>query len=168
MTEVDSIEIRRAATGELEEIGALTVAAYVANGYLGPDDRYATELRAVPDRARHADVRVAVDAAGTLLGSVTLVEPGTKYAEMGRDGELEFRMLAVAEGARGRGVGEALTRTVLRRARELGRNRVVLCSLDAMRPAHRLYERVGFVRLTGRDWRPESGVRLLAYGYDMV
>lgn len=161
---MSGIRIRRAEPDELVEVGELTVAAYLANGYLDSQHRYATELRNAADRAEHADLLVAVDGVGTLLGSVTVVLPDTKYAEMSRDDELEFRMLAVSESARGRGVGEALTRAVLDRARELRRDRVVLCSLERMRPAHRLYERVGFTRMPDRDWEPEPGVPLLAYG----
>ncbi|MBK1789509.1 GNAT family N-acetyltransferase, partial [Prauserella sp. ASG 168] len=49
------------------------------------------------------------------------------------------------------------------RARELDASRVVLCSLDTMRTAHRLYERLGFRRLPERDCEPAPGVALIAY-----
>lgn len=65
-------------------------------------------------------------------------------------------------------IGEALTRAVLRRAGELGRARVVLVSLDRMKAAHRLYERIGFARLPERDWAPYPGVLLLAFGYEVA
>jgi hypothetical protein len=32
-----------------------------------------------------------------------------------------------------------------------------------MTPAHRIYERLGFVRAPDRDWEPEPGIRLVAY-----
>lgn len=76
-------------------------------------------------------------------------------------------MLAVAGPARGRGIGEALTRAELRRARDLGLEKIVLSSLDEMRAAHRLYERIGFRRLPERDWWPFPSVRLIAYEYDL-
>lgn len=164
---MSEIRIRHAEAGELDEVGELTVAAYIASGYLDDEHRYAGELRNAADRAEHAEVLVATEVDGTLLGSVTVVLPGTRYAEMSLDGELEFRMLAVAESARGRGVGEALTRAVLDRAHELGRSRVVLCSLYRMHPAHRLYGRIGFARMPDRDWAPEPGVPLFAYGMDL-
>jgi ribosomal protein S18 acetylase RimI-like enzyme len=41
------------------------------------------------------------------------------------------------------------------RARALGgRDRLVLSTQPAMRAAHRLYERLGFVRAPHRDWNP--------------
>ena len=72
-------------------------------------------------------------------------------------------MLAVAERARRRGVGEALTVACLDRARAGDRHRVILHSTPAMVAAHRLYERLGFERDPGLDWEPEPGVHLLGY-----
>ena len=44
----------------------------------------------------------------------------------------------------GEGIGEALTRHVIGRAREQGLRSVVLSSSTTMHAAHRLYERLGF------------------------
>lgn len=75
-------------------------------------------------------------------------------------------MLGVAPEARGRGVGRALVRAVIARADDTGADRVVLCSLEMARTAHRLYERLGFVRLPERDWYPEPDLLLMAFGLD--
>ncbi|SEP54013.1 GNAT family N-acetyltransferase [Amycolatopsis saalfeldensis] len=159
-------EIRPPRGDEFAALGELTVEAYQLGGLL-EDVSYEDELRDVSRRAEHTELLAAVDVSGRLLGSVAVVRPGTKYAEISRPGELEFRMLAVASAAQGRGIGEALTRAVLGRARELGAGRVVLCSLDRMRIAHRLYERIGFHRLPERDWQPFPNTTLIAYGYDL-
>lgn len=98
-----------------------------------------------------------------VLGTVTVVLPGTAYSEVSAPGEIEFRMLAVSQSARGRGVGEALVRAVFDRARAVGASRVVLSSSTHMLAAHRLYERLGFVREPERDWSPLPGVQLVAY-----
>ncbi|WP_199430431.1 GNAT family N-acetyltransferase [Qaidamihabitans albus] len=162
--------IRVVRPGELAEVGELTVAAYQADGLLSHEgtESYADELRDTAHRAGHAEVLVAVDGADTILGSVTVVRAGSPYAELARDGEVEFRMLAVAEHARGHGVGAALTRAVLDRAVALDAPRVVLCSLESMKTAHRLYERLGFRRLPERDWSPAPDVLLLAYALTLV
>ena len=166
---MSEFQIRQALPREYAAIGELTVGAYQGDGYLGadPDTGYATVLRDVASRVEHGEVLAAVDASGEVLGSLTIVRPGSRYAEVSQDGELEFRMLAVSAAARRRGVGEALTRAVLDRARALRLGRVVLCSLYLMTPAHRLYERLGFTRLEARDWEPEPGIRLLAYGIEV-
>jgi ribosomal protein S18 acetylase RimI-like enzyme len=164
-----TIEIRPARAAELPDVGTLTVEAYRADGYLGPDSTgYAETLADAASRMRAAELLVAVDGDGALVGTVTIALPGTEYAEISRDGELEFRMLAVAPTARGNGIGEQLTRAVLARARDLGLPRVVLCSSRKMAAAHRLYARLGFVRLPERDWSPGPGVDLIAFVLEVV
>jgi len=159
--------VRLAREDELREVGALTVSAYQADGLLVADPEYVHELSDAARRAEHGEVLVAVTAEGELLGSVTVTPPGSAFAEISREGELEFRMLATAPAARGRGVGEALTRAVVDRARALGARRVVMCSLDAMTTAHRLYTRLGFTRLPERDWEPVPGFWLRAFSREL-
>jgi ribosomal protein S18 acetylase RimI-like enzyme len=158
--------VRRPRPEALATVGELTVQAYQADGYLSHDPDgggYGSELRDAASRAEQAELLVAVDSGDTVLGSVTVARPGTRYAELCRDGELEFRMLAVAASARRRGVGEVLCRAVVDRAHELGAERVVLCTMEAMTTAHRLYERLGFRRVPERDWVPVPGLTLIAY-----
>ena len=161
------VEIRPPRPEEYAAAGEVTVEAYGQDGHLAADPGYDAELRDIARRVELAEVLVAVDDTGNVLGTVTVVHPGTEFAEISQPGELEFRMLAVAPPARGRGVGEALTRAVVARARELGVRKVVLSSLSGMRTAHRLYERLGFTRLSERDWRPFPHVTLIAYQIDV-
>ncbi|MBE1575512.1 GNAT family N-acetyltransferase [Amycolatopsis roodepoortensis] len=164
---MSDLEIRPARPEELTAVGELTLAAYSAERSLVDGVGYAAELVDAAKRAELAELLVAVDGDGTLVGTVTIALPGTEFAELSREGELEFRMLGVLPSATGRGIGEALTRAVIARARELGVTRVVLCSLVTMERAHRLYERLGFVRLPERDWEPHAGITLIAYGLEL-
>ncbi|MGC5049843.1 GNAT family N-acetyltransferase [Micromonospora sp. DT48] len=161
MTEV---LIRRAEPADFAGVAQLTVAAYEADGQLKHEPAYADALGNVSARAEHGDVLVAVDReSGRLLGSVTFVLPGTRFAEMSRPGEAEFRMLAVDPAAQGRGAGAALVEACVARAIELGCTGVTICVRDGFaEPAHRLYRRRGFVRQRERDWSPAPGVDLLA------
>lgn len=160
--------IRPAEPRELAAVGDLTLAAYVADGYLSPEDPYAGELRAADERASQAELAVAVSHTGALLGTVTFCLPGSALAEISRPGEAEFRMLAVAPEARGRGVGAALAQWCVDRAREQGCTAVALSSLPDMRVAHRIYERMGFARAPERDWRPTPEILLIAYLLELV
>ena len=54
--------------------------------------------------------------------------------------------VVVDAAARGRGIGEALVREALALARREGVARMMLTSNATRRAAHRLYERMGFVR----------------------
>ncbi|MBW4716577.1 GNAT family N-acetyltransferase [Saccharothrix obliqua] len=160
------VVVRAARADEWVEAGVLTVAAYHADRYVDSHTGgYADELADATARAREAELLVAVDVADTLLGTVTIARPGSPYAEVSRDGELEFRMLAVRPEARGRGVGEALVRAVVARAREAGARRVVMSSAETMTTAHRLYRRLGFRRFPERDWNPVPELRLVAYAF---
>src|SRR5919108_680696 len=73
-------------------------------------------------------------------------------------GEAEFRMLAVSPMARGRGLGEALVRLCIDRAREDACTTLRLSTEPVMHAAHRIYRRLGFVRTPDRDWSPAKGV----------
>ena len=96
---------------------------------------------------------------------MTYCPPGSPWRELAADdSDGEFRMLAVAPDARGRGIGTLLVHRCLERSRQLGQRRVVLCSDRRMVAAHRLYARFGFTRLPAMDWSPVPGVDLLAYG----
>lgn len=159
-----TISIREARPEDHEAIGDLTAQAYLSDGHLdfGADDPYLAVLRDVPSRAAAAEVLVAA-ADGKVLGCVTYVPAGGPMADIARDGEAEIRMLAVSPEARGRGVGETLVRECVRRAEEAGRSALVLSTQTSMHAAHRLYERLGFVRTPERDWNPIETVPLLTY-----
>lgn len=156
------VVIRRAREDELAAVGDLTADAYVGAGVIPAGESYVGFLRDAAHRDREAEVWVALDG-DRVVGTVTYVEPGSALVEVSHEGEAEMRSLAVDPAATGRGVGEALTRHVLDRARERGFDAVVLCSSTTMRAAHRLYERLGFSRIPDRDWQPNPQVHLLAY-----
>jgi len=155
------VRIRLARPEDLSAVGEVTVAAY-ADFTLGPADPYIARLRDAASRAQQAELWLAEDNAA-VLGTVTVCPPGSVWREISRPGEGEFRMLAVAPQARGRGVGEALARFAIDRLAAQGAHAVVLSSLSTMHAAHRLYERLGFRRDAERDWSPTPGVELLAY-----
>lgn len=147
-------------------MGELTAHAYLVDDLVPAGSDYVSQLRDARHRAAHTDLLVAVDEdieEPVILGAVAFVSAGTEYAEICRDGEAEFRMLAVAPPARRRGVARLLVQACLDRARESGASQVVICSSTDMPAAHRLYQRFGFQRLPDRDWSPHEGIELLAF-----
>ena len=154
---------------EQDLLGEVTVAAYRAV-YAGTGrdlpDFYEAELRYVAGRAVDADMLVAVETGpgGRLLGGVTYVPgPESSSAEFEFEDAAGIRALAVAPDAQGRGVGEALTRACVERARAAGKAQLVLHSTDWMTAAHRLYERLGFERVPSLDWQPLPDFWLRAF-----
>ena len=155
------LTVRRVEPTELDAVAELTVAVYSGEGYSSAD--YEPQLRDVASRAATATVLVAVDAAGSVVGAVTVATRLGPWAEQAAPGEAVLRMLAVSPRARGAGAGEALVRAAIDRAREDGCPVLRLSSQDDMTTAHRLYERLGFRRTPSHDWSPIPGLRLRAY-----
>ena len=146
-----------------DALGAITVAAYEQLEPGIVENGYDAALRDVAGRVAAAEVLIALDH-DEVLGGVTYVpDAGSPMAEFTDPHAAGVRMLAVAERARRRGVGKALTVACLDRARADERSRVILHSTPAMVAAHRIYERLGFERDPGLDWEPEPGVHLLGY-----
>ena len=86
-------------------------------------------------------VLVARDGGGEIVGSLTLA---LFRIPTGLRAWIED--VVVDEGARGGGVGEALTRAALERAAAAGARSVDLTSRPSREAANRLYRRLGFER----------------------
>jgi GNAT superfamily N-acetyltransferase len=156
------IELRDALPHEYDAVGDLTYDAYVGDGHIEAGSDYSRKLRDTALRAKEAEVVVAVED-GVLLGSVTNCPPGSPWKELSGDGWGEFRLLAVAAPARGRGVGEALVRECLARSRAADDIGMALSTKTSMAAAHRMYHRLGFLRSPEEDWRPLPHIELWAF-----
>lgn len=156
--------MRPAAPHQLDAVGELTVAAYRHDGLSYAS--YEPFLRDAASRARTATVLVAVRDE-RLLGAVTVATRLGPWAEQAAPGEAVVRMLVVDPAERGSGAGAALLWACLDVARTDGCTLVRLSSHEGS-PAHRLYERAGFVRAPAFDWSPGPGVVLLAFVLPLV
>lgn len=162
-----TVQVRRALVGEADDSARLVERSYVGEGFIAPDNPYVEELRAGAARFADAELFVAVDEQGAVVGTVTYCAAGTAWAEVARPGEAEFRMLAVEPSLRRGGVGAALVRACVARAVADGAPRLVMSTTQEMTTAHRLYERLGFSRRPERDWSPRPGLLLWVYGLDL-
>jgi ribosomal protein S18 acetylase RimI-like enzyme len=155
------VEIRDAWAYELAEVGDIRVEAYQADGFLSAGSRYEPILRRLGADGGH--VLVAADD-GALVGTVMLQMWPLAGEQVRGPDEAAIRALAVRPAARGAGVGRALVAAVIDRAARENVRHLLLYTEPDMKTAHRIYEKAGFVRLPERDWAPEPGVDLLAYG----
>jgi ribosomal protein S18 acetylase RimI-like enzyme len=156
--------IRDAHQDEYAEIGEIRVGAYVADGFLSPGSGYAPRLRELGTDGL-GPVLVAVDDGTRALVGTVMLQVWPQGGEVVKGpGEAEIRALAVRPEVRGVGAGRALLGAVIERARKVGVQHLVLLTQPEMKAAHHLYEEAGFARLPERDWSPEPGVALLAYG----
>ena len=107
-------KVRPRSPAEYAAVTEITVAAYVDGGFLPADSAYVRELGDTLTRAAGAEIWVA-DRRRPGPRLRDLLPAGSTWREIAADDEGEFRMLAVARDARGRGVGEALVRACLDR-----------------------------------------------------
>jgi ribosomal protein S18 acetylase RimI-like enzyme len=161
----EPVTVRDAEPADFAAIGELRVGAYAAGSFLSDASNYGPTLRTLAIDG--TGQILAAEADGQLLGTVTLqLPPHAGQVVRGPD-EAEVRALAVSPDAQGRGVGRALLRAVIERARKLGVRHLVLSTQSGMDAARYLYSSVGFVRLPDRDWSPAPGFTLLAYGLEL-
>jgi ribosomal protein S18 acetylase RimI-like enzyme len=163
------ITIRAAEPADYGPIGEITVAAYApledADDPVVQD--YMATLRDVASRARDAEVLVAVDGAGTVLGAVTLVlDSNSPLAEFEEPGAASFRMLAVAPEAQGKGVGTLLAEHCVARARAVGAQVVLIHSRPLMTVARGIYGKMGFRRYPEIDFVVED-IKLDGFRLDL-
>ena len=161
------VVVRDARPHELPAIEALTLAAY---------REYGTIMERGAWRGLDGAVRAALASAGSaqrivatqgdrIVGSVMLFPPSVDaYAGLSSPaGWPELRLLAVAPGARGSGMGRLLVEECIRRARAAGARELGLHTSASMHVARALYERMGFVRAPAFDFRPEGAELVEAY-----
>jgi ribosomal protein S18 acetylase RimI-like enzyme len=154
------VEIREIRDGEIDALGELTVRVYESIG--ATDDEYTPQLRDVRSRTETCTVLVAVEDERVVGGVAYVPGPGP-WADRCTDEEAEFRMLVVDPEHQRRGIGEALVRACIDLASAAGKLRLVLLTERNMTAAHRIYDRLGFVRAPERDWPYSPEVDLLAY-----
>ena len=159
----EDVLVRRVRPEEYAAVSRLRLAAYAHDYELG--EEYAADVADVARHDTEGEVWVA-EAEGTILATVTTAAPGRSLYSLGRPGELDWRLLAVAPEARGRGLGRLLTEFVVMLAVERGLQRVVMNSGTEMRAAHALYESMGFVRLGDRE-NPPGIEPTRTYGLDL-
>jgi len=164
-----SFVVRPARPGEYAQVGHVTAEAYRADGLLDSADypvesTYEAQLMDAGRRAREAELWVAADEAGEILGTVTWCPPGSPWRQLAqRDDQAEFRMLSVAPAGRRRGVGRALVEACLRQARQDEMSEVVIWSHPMMTGAHALYLRMHFERAADLDGSPAPDVHLWGF-----
>ncbi len=147
-----TVTFRRAVPSDFPEARRITRDAYLRAGHFPADRPYMSVLEGVEHRAEHAQVWVA-EAARKVVAAVTLTFAGQPYSEIARDGELEFRMLAVDPAHQGGGVGRMVVREIVEHAQQLPCIEAIsITSATFMQRAHSLYRSLGFHRAPDRDW----------------
>jgi ribosomal protein S18 acetylase RimI-like enzyme len=161
--------LRDAREDELDEVRALTRVAYAEFAEVMEPAAWVGLAGAVHEalRERRPGVHwIVAELEGRLVGSVMLYPPAVRAYGGLTDEPLaapELRLLSVRPEARGTGIGEALVRECVRRAREMGAAELGLHTSRSMEAAIRMYERLGFERAPERDFQPPGAELVTGY-----
>jgi GNAT superfamily N-acetyltransferase len=166
------ILIRDARAAERAEVRELTLAAYAPYAtIMAPSAWQGLEraLLAALDTGEAAE-QIVAEREGRLVGSVMLFPPESRaYGGVAEGAALpELRLLAVAEEARGAGIGEALVRECADRARRMGAAALGLHTSESMRAAIRMYRRLGFARDPEHDFQPPGAELVQAFRLELA
>lgn len=154
--------VRNATTdGDWQQATSLMQRMYVGGGYTAAVN--ASDFMTRNNLEPAGQLLVAADDADVVLGAVLLLHPVSALRQLAGAEEREFRLLAVDDKARGKGVGEQLVQACMHRAFTAGAQAVVLWTQPGMHSAHRLYERMGFRRARERDLEDPRGFTRLVY-----
>lgn len=153
------LTIRRALPDEYAAIGSLTADAYAPVLTFGTADPYRQTLMDAAGRAAGAELWSATTD-DRLAATVTVCRPGSVYAEIAGNDELEVRMLAVMPEFQGQGIGAHLMDAVHQTAVAEGFSAVVLSVVETNASAVAFYARLGYTRVPERDWVPVPDITL--------
>lgn len=160
--------VRQARDEELEAAGEVVAAAYAPMPGMDEEPEYLAEVRDTRGRIADADILVAVDDAGVVIGCASFVRDHTsRLAELELPDESGIRMVGVAEAARGRGVARALVEACAQRARASGKRGIAILTEPRWTVSHSVYERLGFRRAPDRDYRAEPDFILWAWTLEL-
>ena len=169
---MSDLHLRDALEGDQESIRDVTLAAYgVYAPVMGPHWQFYKQniLETLADVAPAEQVVAERD--GAVVGTVLLYPAGTVFRAPGAESIIltwpEMRLLAVAPAAQGLGIGAALVKECISRARASGTAELTLHTTEMMQVAMEMYERMGFHHAPELDFHPVPDVTVKGYRLDL-
>lgn len=166
--------VRNADATEFERIGKLMIKVYSSlEGFPTEQEQpdYYRMLATVGDFTGKpgTEILVAETDNNEIVGAVVFFDDMRHYGSGGTaTGETNaagFRLLAVDENVRGKGVGKLLTAACIEKARAKKRQQVIIHTTKSMQPAWRMYEQFGFKRSEDLDFKQGE---LAVFGFRLL
>jgi predicted N-acetyltransferase YhbS len=156
----NNIVIRNAQPEEFPQIGEMLVSVYSQlDGFPKPDEQpaYYNLLLNVGMFAKPGtEIIAAVNNLGIVVGAVVYFSDMQHYGSGGtaiyEKNSSGFRLLAVSNNERGKGIGKILTKECIIRAHSKSHKQVIIHSTQAMQTAWKMYESLGFNRSVDLDF----------------
>jgi predicted N-acetyltransferase YhbS len=164
--------IRSARDSDRAAIREVTLAAYQEYASRMPAhwEDYVQNILATLAEVKPAE-QIVAEQDGAVVGTVLLYPAGTVMSPRSDVSVTlawpEVRLLAVAPAARGQGIGLALMRECIQRARQGGAVALTLHTTDMMQVAMSMYERMGFVHAPDLDFQPAPDITIKGYRLDL-
>lgn len=168
----ERLHIRDAKESDREAIREVTLAAFQEYAAQMPVhwEGYRQGILATLANVEPAE-QIVAEREGVIVGAILLYPAGSVYSPPNNPPMTrawpEMRLLAVAPAARGSGIGAALVRECIRRARRSGSQALTLHTSDVMQVAMRMYERMGFVRDPELDFHLSGDVTVKGYRFNL-
>lgn len=162
------VKVRKALNDEIEMVREQRLKAYEEHAQVIPGGHWDVLRKAITsDADEQTGVELLVaELDGEIAGSIALF-PAKSDAYKGLSDMMDYpeiRMLAVTPQSRRKGVAEVLIKECIHQAKSKGSQYVGLHTADFMKPAMRLYERMGFMRMPEFDFEPaDDGIIVKAY-----
>ncbi len=141
-------------TNEDKEIASLLDDVFVKEGYT--DKSRAEKIFPPTELQKRGEIILATSVTGQLLGMIIFVRPTSPARQVAEPDEAEIHLLAVCPKVRSQGIGSQLIMSCEQRATSLGYSKIVLSTQQAMKEAHRVYEKLGYRRNPARDWSRDA------------
>ncbi|MEW5675428.1 GNAT family N-acetyltransferase [Flavobacterium enshiense] len=157
--------IRNAKPEEYQYIGELMVKVYSAlDGFPKPDEhpKYYQMLANVGELTVNpgTEIFVAVSLEEVIAGAVVYFDDMQYYGSKGTATQEKnaagFRLLAVDDRFRGKGIGKTLTLSCLEKAKNQKQKQMIIHTTNAMKPAWKMYEAIGFKRSDDLDFKQDD------------
>jgi GNAT superfamily N-acetyltransferase len=157
----EAYTVRNAMPYEFSAIGRLMVEVYSGlEGFPKESEQpnYYKMLANVGDLTNKpgTELIVAVSSDKAIAGAVVYFNDMKNYGSGGTATQEQnaagFRLLAVADKARGQGIGKLLTKACIEKAKKSGLNQLIIHTTNAMQTAWKMYEALGFKRSPDLDF----------------
>ncbi|EMY79651.1 acetyltransferase (GNAT) domain protein [Leptospira weilii serovar Ranarum str. ICFT] len=131
------------------EIESILKKSYIDADFTDPE--IAEKIFAIHEIKKRGKILVAL-ANGTAIGLIIVGTYINPYRQIAEVDEAEMQLLSILPTFRQQGVASSLCRTFEAEAGLLGFRKAVLSTQSTMKAAHKLYEKLGYLRNPSRDW----------------
>ncbi|MFQ3857431.1 GNAT family N-acetyltransferase [Leptospira kirschneri] len=131
------------------EIESILKKSYIEAGFTDPE--IAEKIFVIDEIKKRGKILVAL-ANDTAIGLIIVGTYTNPYRQIAEIDEAEMQLIATLPKFRQQGVASSLCRTFEEEAKILGFRKVVLSTQSTMKAAHKLYEKLGYLKNPSRDW----------------